>query len=166
MPTLSSLQNQAGELATSAKGLSTTPINAEQAAQDGTQVTLNPGMQSASLPQSGNFNFSGTPTAPAATPLPSNTPVPEPAVATGGEQPALPATPGVSPNGPLATQLANQPQGTIEDSVAAAQAAAAGTPRPPQPNVINPADPNKLPEVNPEDLPKKDLTDPTAWAHV
>jgi hypothetical protein len=153
MPTLSTLQNQAGDLAANAtakQGLATAPINAGQAAQDNTKVALNPGQQSASLPQSGNFTFTGTPTSPAA----------------GGENTALPTKTPVSPNGPLATQLANQPQGTIEDSIAAAQAAAAGQTQPPKPNVVNPADPNSLAEVNPEDLPKKQLTDPTAWAHV
>jgi gas vesicle protein len=190
MPTLSTLRNQAGDLAANAttkQGLATVPINASQAAKDNTKVALNPGQQSASLPQSGNFTFTGTPTSPAATPLAQVNPdgtgftaevtpgvnynsatgkLTGPEAATGGEYPALPTKTPVSPNGPLATQLANQPQGTIEDSIAAARAATSGRQQPTKPNVVNPADPNSLAEVNPEDLPKQQLTDPVAWAHV
>lgn len=66
---------------------------------------------------------------------------------------------------PLAQQLANQPQGTIEDTINNLNAKNKNNLRPARPKPFNPADPNSLTELDQKDL-ESQYTDPTDFAHV
>lgn len=203
MPALGAIQNQANGLATAAQAKMSQPVDAAQAASNGSQFQLNPGLQSGSPKPAGatfgatptmsmpgvNLNQDGkgfsaevapgftynsanrqitrTPPADAVEPEAVGAPAQQPAPAMGptgfeaapeGEVPANVRT-------PLAQQLANQPQGTIEDTINNLNAKNKNNLRPVRPKPFNPADPNSVNELDQKDL-ESQYTDPTDFAHV
>lgn len=142
--------NQANDLATSAQAKMSEPIDASKAADAGTQFQLNPGTQTSS-PNPSGATFNTSVTAPVQQQETGFEPVE-------GEVPGQIRT-------PLEQQLANQPQGTIEDTINDLNAANSSVPNQSPIEQTIPADPNKVKEIDKRDL-ESDYTDPTDFAHV
>lgn len=203
MPALGTIQNQADGLAASAQTKMSQPVDAAQAAANGSQFQLNPGLQSGS-PKPAGATFGATPTismpgvnlnqdgkgfsaevAPGFTYNSANSQITNTAPADAVEpevvgDPSQQPAPATGPTGfesapegevpanvrtPLAQQLANQPQGTIDDTLNNLNATNKNTQRPPRPKPFNPADPNSVNELDQKDL-ESPYTDPTDFAHV